>query len=169
MKANVTEITPEVYRISTFHPEHQIQVSQYLIDDDEPFLMDTGFRKMFDITRAGVAFVIDPAKVRWIGISHFESDECGALNEWLRVAPRSEAICSFVSATVMVNEFADRPARALKDQAIIAIGQHRLRFLVTPHVPRGWDAGMFFEETTRTLFCSDLFVHPGDPEPVIRA
>jgi flavorubredoxin len=89
------------------------------------------------------------------------------LNDWLRIASRSEAVCSFVGAMVMVNDFADRPARALNHRDILEIGRHRLRFLATPHVPHGWDAGMFFDETSRTLFCSDLFFHPGDPEPVI--
>jgi flavorubredoxin len=167
MKSNVTEVATDVYRISTFHPDYQIQINQYLVNDEQPFLMHTGLRKMFEITRDGVASVVDPSKIRWLGFSHFESDECGALNKWLGIAPRSEAVCGFVGAMVMVNDFADRPARALNDRDILEIGRHRLRFLATPHVPHGWDAGMFFEETTETLFCSDLFFHPGDPEPII--
>jgi flavorubredoxin len=137
MKCNVTEIAPAVYRISTFHPEYGIQFNQFLIADDEPFLMHTGFRRMFSITREGVAAVLDPASVRWIGFSHFESDECGALNDWLKVAPHAQAVCSFVGATVSVNDFADRPARALNDNEALEIGGHRLRFLSTPHVPHG--------------------------------
>ena len=68
--------------------------------------------------------------------------------------------------TVAVNDFADREARALGDGEVLEIGRHRLRFLATPHVPHGWDAGLFFDETDRTLLCSDLFFHPGDPEPL---
>jgi len=169
MKCSVTEITPAVYRISTFHPEYGLQFNQFLIADDEPFLMHTGFRQMFSITREGVAAVLDPASVRWIGFSHFESDECGALNDWLKVAPHAQAVCSFVGATVNLNDFADRPARALNDNEALEIGRHRLRFLSTPHVPHGWDAGLFFEESDRTLFCSDLFFQPGDPEPLIES
>src|SRR5207249_1315819 len=84
-------------------------------------------------------------------------------------APRAQAVCSFVGAMVSVNDFAVRPARALGDNEVLAIGRHRLRFLATPHVPHGWDAGLFFEETDRTLLCSDLLFQPGDPEPLIRA
>jgi flavorubredoxin len=166
MRGNVTEVAPDVYRISTFHPDYQIQFNQYLIKDDEPFLMHTGFKKMFEVTRDCVAAVIDPAKVRWVGFSHFESDECGALNRWLRIAPEAQAVCSFVGAVVMVNDFADRPPRPLNDDEVLGIGRHRLRFLATPHVPHAWDAGLFFEETDKTLLCSDLFFHPGDPEPL---
>jgi flavorubredoxin len=166
MKSAVTEIARGTYRISTFHPDFGIQVNQYLIDDDEPFLMHTSLRRTFPVTREGVGKVIDPAKLRWIGFSHFESDECGALNALLALAPRAQAVCSFVGATVMVNDFADRPARALVDGELLETGSHRLRFLATPHVPHGWDAGLFFEESERTLLCSDLFFHPGDPQAV---
>jgi flavorubredoxin len=88
------------------------------------------------------------------------------LNEWFKVAPHAEAACSVVGAMVMINDFADRPPRALNDEEVLEIGQHRLRFLATPHVPHAWDAGLFFEETDKTLLCSDLFFHPGDPQPL---
>jgi flavorubredoxin len=169
MKSTVTEIAPAVYRISTFQPDYGIQFNQFLIEDDEPFLMHTGFRKMFPVTLGGVSAVLDPARVRWIGFSHFESDECGALNDWLRVAPQAQPVCSHVGTLVNVNDFADRPGRALNDGEVLEIGQHRLRFLATPHVPHGWDAGLFFEERDRTLLCSDLFFQPDDPEPLIES
>lgn len=167
MSTKVNEIAPDVYRISTFHPEFGIQFNQFLVADDEPFLMHTGFRKMFPATLEAVASVIAPSELRWVGFSHFESDECGALNDWLRVAPRAQAVSSFVGVNVQLEDFADRPARALSDGEVLVTGARRLRFLSTPHVPHGWDAGLFFEETTRTLLCSDLFFHPGDPDPVV--
>jgi flavorubredoxin len=169
MESKVTEIAPDTYRISTFHPDYAIQFNQFLINDDEPFLMHTGFKRMFQTTLAGVSSIIDPAKLRWIGFSHFESDECGALNEFLGVAPRAQAVCSVVGAMVMVNDFADRAPRPLADNEVLQTGRHRLQFLATPHVPHCWDAGLFFDKAERTLLCSDLFFQPGDPEPVIES
>jgi flavorubredoxin len=169
MQSKVTEIAPGTYRISTFHPDYKIQFNQFLIEDDEPFLMHTGFKRMFQSTLEGVASIMDPAKLRWIGFSHFESDECGALNEWLGTALRAQAVCSFVGAMVMVNDFADRAARPLADGEVLQTGKHCIRFLSTPHVPHSWDAGLFFDETERTLLCSDLFFQPGDPEPLIES
>ena len=169
MHPTVTEIAADTYRISTFHPDYNLQVNQFLIKDDEPFLMHTGFRRMFDSTLEGVAAVIDPAQLRWIGFSHFEPDECGALNQWLAAAPRAQSVCSLVGAMVMMNDFADRPARALAEGAVLPTGRHALRFLATPHVPHSWDAGLFFDETARTLLCSDLFVQPGNPQPLFES
>lgn len=166
MNSTVTEIAADVYRISTFHPEYGIQFNQFLVKDDEPFLMHTGFKKMFPITRDAVATVLDPSKVRWIGFSHFEPDECGAMNEWLAVAPQAQPVCSVVGNMVMMADFAERPARALNDGEVFSTGKRRLQFLASPHFPHGWDAGLFFEETERTLFCSDLFFQPADPKPL---
>ncbi len=167
MQCKVTEIAPDTYRLSTFHPDFKIQFNQLLINDDEPFLMHTGYKRLFQTTLEGLRSVLDPAKLRWIGFSHYESDECGALNEWLAVAPHAQALCSVVGAIVSVNDFANRSPRALADGEVVPIGRHRLRFLATPHVPHAWDAGLFFDEVHHTLFCSDLFFHPGDPEPLI--
>ena len=163
MSTTVTEVAPDVFRICTFMPDFGIQFMQFLVRDDEPFLMHTGFRRTFPDVRAAVATVLDPARLRWIGFSHFESDECGALNDWLAVAPQATAICSIVAARVSVADFALRPPRALADDERLSLGRRRLRFLQTQHVPHSWDAGLFFEETDATLFCSDLFFHPGDP------
>ena len=164
MTSKVTEIAPDIYRISAVHPDFGFQFNQFLVKDDEPFLMHTGMKKSFPVTLDGVSSVLDPARLRWIGFSHFESDECGALNEWLAVAPQAQAVCGFVGAMVSVNDFADRPARALADDEVLSTGRHRLRYLATPHVPHCWEAGLFFDETTRALLCSDLFFQPGDPD-----
>lgn len=169
MHTTVTEIATDTYRISTFHFEAGIQFNQFLIVDEQAFLMHTGFRKMFAQTLAGVSKVIDPAKLRWIGFSHFEPDECGALNEWLAIAPQAQSLTSLVGNTVMMDDFADRPGRALVDNEVLALGKHRLRFLATPHLPHGWDAGLFFDESERTLFVSDLFFQPGNPPPLVES
>ena len=165
MKSKVCEVAPDIYRLSTFYPEKGIQINQYLIKDDEPFLMHAGLRKTFRISLQAVSSVIDTSKLRWIGFSHFEPDECGAMNDWFTVAPHAQPACGIVGARVMMGDFADRPAKALEDNEVLKIGRHRLRYLSTPHVPHGWDAGLFFDEAEQTLLCSDLFFHPGDVPP----
>jgi flavorubredoxin len=166
MTCRVTEIAPDTYRLSTFAPDYGLQFNQFLVVDDEPFLMHTGFRSHFAGIRDGVASVMDPGRLRWIGYSHFESDECGSLNDWLALVPKAQAVTSVVGAIVNLGDFALRPARGLANDEVLATGRHRLRFLATPHVPHGWDAGLFFDETEKTLFCSDLFLQPGEPAPL---
>lgn len=164
--ATVDEVAENVFRITTFLPDFNLGFSQFLVRDEEPLLFHTGMRGLFPGVHEAVATVIDPATLRWIGFSHFEADECGALNEWLRTAPNAEPACSLVGALVSVNDFANRPAKGMSDGEVLRTGKYRFRLLHTPHVPHCWEAGILFEEENGTLFCSDLFHQNGDVEPL---
>lgn len=164
---SVDEIAPEVFRISTFVPEVNLHFNQFLVRDEEPLLYHTGMRWLFPDVRDAVAQLIDPASLKWIGFSHFESDECGSLREWQELAPQATAVCGHVGKNVSVDDVvAARPARGLDDDEVFSTGRHRFRFLATPHVPHCWDAGLLFEETQGTLFCSDLLHQNGQVEPL---
>jgi flavorubredoxin len=166
MGTTLTEIAPDLFRISTYVPQADLQISQFLVRDEQPLLFETGYKGMFEVVREAVARVIDPTSIRFVGFSHFEADECGALNEWLQLAPDAQAICSMVGAATSVEDFAIRPPRPLQHDEVFSTGRYRFRFRQTPHVPHCWDAGLLFEETQRTLLASDLFVQPGDVEPL---
>ena len=163
---NITEIAPDVFRLSLFIPEADLQFNQFLVRDEEPLLFHTGMRGIFPVVRDAVATLIDPATLRHISFSHFEADECGALNEWLEIAPNAQAVCSFVGAEVSVNDFASRPARGMMDGETFSTGKYNFHFLHTPHLPHCWEAGLLFETTNRTLFSSDLFHQLGDVDAV---
>lgn len=167
MDLSVDEIAADVFRIAYYAPELDFTFNQYLVRDEEPLLYHTGFRKMFGETSSAVRRIIDPAKLRWIGYSHFEPDECGALNQWLDMAPAATAVSGLIGAGVVLDDFADRTARGLRDDEVLATGTRRFRLLSTPHLPHGWDATLLFEETDATLFCSDLFLHGGNPPALV--
>ncbi|HEX5481048.1 MAG TPA: MBL fold metallo-hydrolase [Terriglobia bacterium] len=164
--ANIVEIAPDLYRISIFAPWGNLQFNHFLVRDDEPLLFHTGLKGMFAEVREAVKTLMDPSDLRHISFSHFESDECGSLNEWLAVAPAADVVCSQVGAIVCVNDFIGREAHALADGETFSTGKYRFRYCQTPHLPHGWDAGVLFEETQKTLLCSDLFHQTGDVEPL---
>ncbi len=165
--ATIDEIAPDVFRISIFADQFDLQFNHFLVKDDEPLLYHAGMRRMFPELHEAVAKLIDPSKLRWISWSHFEVDEVGGLNEWLKVAPSAQAACSVVGAMVNLNDFADRPPRGLDKGETLTTGKYRFRYHSTPHLPHGWDAGMLFEETNGILFCSDLLHQIGNVESMI--
>jgi flavorubredoxin len=165
----IDEIAPDVFRLSIFAQEYNMQFNHFLVRDEAPLLFHTGLRAMFPLLREAVAKLIDPAKLRHIAWSHFESDECGALNEWLQVAPEAEPVCTLVGKLVTVDDFSNRPARGMTPNDVLTTGKYRYRFYPSPHIPHGWDAGVLFEETGKTLFCSDLFHHFGNTEALTTA
>lgn len=167
---NVHEVSDGIYRINTpvtFEGGMGFSFNQYLIDDDEPLLFHTGPRKLFPLVREAVASILPVEKLRYIGFSHVESDECGSLNEWLAAAPLSSPLCSQVAGMVSINDIADRSPRTMADGEVLSLGSHRVRWIDTPHLPHGWECGLLMEETTQTLFCGDLFTQGGNDLPAI--
>lgn len=165
METKVTEIADGIFRLSTHVAElgpGGFTFNQFLVNGDEPLMFHTGLRKMFELNRTALSRIIPPEKLRWIAYGHFEADECGAMNEWLSVAPHATAAQGETGVMVSLNDFADREARILKDGEVIDLGGKRVRFIDTPHTPHGWDAGVLFEETTGTLLCGDLFTQFGN-------
>lgn len=163
----IDEIAQGIYRIST--PLSVVpggfSFNQYLIVDDEPLLFHTGLRKAFPLVREAIQAVMPVERLRHVSFSHYEADECGALNEFLAVAPQAAPLCGKIAALVSIGDVADRAPRPMEDGEIVSLGTHKVRWLATPHLPHGWECGFLMEETTRTFLCGDLFTQGGAQHP----
>jgi flavorubredoxin len=168
---NVHEIADGIYRVNTPIAipggPGAFSFNQYLIVDDAPMLFHTGPRRLFPYVREAVDGIIPAASLRYVGLSHVEADECGALNEWLTVAPHAQAVCGRIAAMTSINDMADRPPRALADGEGLALGRHALTWFDTPHMPHGWECGLMIEHLTKTFLCGDLFTQGGAGETAL--
>ncbi|HVF91203.1 MAG TPA: MBL fold metallo-hydrolase [Blastocatellia bacterium] len=166
---NVHEIAGGIYRINTPIPAAiapgGFSFNQYLIVDEEPLLFHTGLRKMFPLVQEAMAAIMPVERLRYIAFSHVEADECGSLNEWLAVAPQAVPVCGRIAALTSIGDLADRAPRVLDDEETLALGQHVVRWLDTPHLPHAWECGFMMEEHTRTFLCGDLFTQGGADLP----
>jgi flavorubredoxin len=167
METKISEIANGIYRLSTFVPEIAppagFTFNQFLILADEPLLFHTGLRRMFPLVRDAVSRLIPPEQLRWIAFGHYEADECGAMNVWLAVAPQAQVAHGQTGCLVSLNDIADRAPRVLQDGETVDLGKgKRVRYLDTPHIPHGWEAGILYEEESGTLLCGDLFTQLGD-------
>jgi flavorubredoxin len=136
--------------------------NQILVTGDEPLLFHTGMRALFPLASEAVARVLPLDTLRWISFGHVEADECGSLNQWLAAAPHAQVAFGGLGCMVSVNDLSDRAPRPLDDGEVLDIGGKQLRYIATPHVPHGWEAGVLYEEATGTLLCGDLFTQLGD-------
>jgi flavorubredoxin len=173
MQARVDEIADRIYRISTLVPDigpDGFTFNQFVIDGEEPVLFHTGMRQLFPVVRAGIEQVLPIERLRWISFAHVEADECGAMNEFLAVAPRAQVMHSGLGCMVSVNDLADRPPRPLGDGEVVELGEgpdgRRVLEIATPHVPHNWESHLLFEQQTGTLFAGDLFTQLGDPASI---
>lgn len=167
MSVRIAEIADGIYRLSTFvaeiAPPAGFTFNQFLVLGDEPLLFHTGLRRMFPAVREAVARIVPPERLCWIAFGHYEADECGAMNEWLAVALQAQVAHGQTGCMVSLDDMADRAPRILADSEVIDLGGgRRLRYLDTPHIPHGWDAGVMLDEASGTLLCGDLFTQIGD-------
>jgi flavorubredoxin len=162
--ASIDKITEDTYRINTGMPDMipgGFSFNQYLVVDEMPLLFHTGPKKLFPLIREQIETVIPLSGIRYIAFSHVESDECGSLSEFLAASPEARPVCSQVAAMVSVADMVDVEPLAMADGQELSLGRHRLIWQSTPHLPHGWECGYFFDATTKTLFCGDLFTQPG--------
>jgi flavorubredoxin len=173
METRIDEIADGIYRLSTYiaevAPPAGFTFNQFLVKADQPLLFHTGMRGIFPLVSQAVARIVPVDSLRWIAFGHVEADECGSMNTWLEAAPHAQIAHGQIACAVSLNDLADRAPRALNDGEVLDLGGKRVRYLATPHLPHGWDAGLMFEETTGTLLCSDLLGQIGDGPAIARA
>ena len=153
----VDEIADDIFRISTLIPDvtpHGFTFNQFLVRAEQPLLFHTGARQL-----------IPMESLRWVSFGHVESDESGSMNEWLAACPGSEVVFGMLGCMVSLNDLCDRPPRVLEGE-VLDLGGRQVRQVSTPHVPHGWEAQVLYEETTKTLFCGDLFTQAGAPDAI---
>jgi flavorubredoxin len=171
MDTRIDEIAPDILRLSTLVTGDGLPggftFNQFLVLADEPLLFHCGPRGLFASVSAAAARVLPLDKLRWIGFGHVEADECGSMNQWLAAAPNAEVVHGPTACMVSIQDLADRPPRALTDGTVLELGDKRVRYIDTPHVPHGWEACVLYEESTGTLLGGDLFTHLGDGQPAV--
>ena len=110
--------------------------------------------------------VIPLEKLEYVAFLHFESDEWGGM-KFLK-SPKARLVCSDLSSKLNLTGWYNMPVDYISfwDGEVLKTGKKSLRFIMTPHVHH-WDSMMIFEENTKSLFTSDLFMQPGFNKPVL--
>jgi flavorubredoxin len=164
----VDEVAHGIFRISSFDPTYRISFNQFLIVDERPALIHTGVYPAYDSVRKAVAQVLDPSKLSYVVVPHFEADECGGMGRFIKEAPQAVLLCGEVGAGINLSgwDFCG-PVKGMREGDVVELGEHTLQFIETPHVHH-WDSMMVFEKTTASLFPADLFIQPGEQPPVVK-
>jgi len=169
MKTSLDEIADGIFQISTYLPdagERGFTVNQFLIRADEPLLFHCGTKQLFENVSEYVSRVMKLSRIHWVGFSHVEADECGALDKWMQASRQAQVVMGETTALWTAADLTERPTRTLRHGDLLDLGDKRVRYRATPHVLHGWDAGMLLEETTNTLMCADVFTQLGERPPV---
>jgi flavorubredoxin len=167
VQTRIDHIVGGIYRIATIGSDYGITFNQFLVDDERPALVHTGDYDMYERIKKAIGEVLDPARLAYVALLHWEGDENGGMDRFLADAPGAELVGSALSIRINAAGFGvHERVLGFQDGQTLELGRHTLRFLETPHVHH-WDSMMVVEETTRSLFPADLFLQPGDQPPVV--
>jgi hypothetical protein len=98
--ARIDQVGDSIYRISVFTPEKRISFNQFVIDDERPALVHTGMYPMYEEVRAAVSQVLDPSRLAYVIVPHFEADECGGMGRFVAEAKQAVLVCSAAGARI---------------------------------------------------------------------
>ena len=120
---NIEEVASGIYRINTPIPipgAGTFNFNQYLVVDESPLLFHTGQHSLFPLVQQAIESVMPVSRLRYIAFSHFEADECGALNDFLAVAPRAAGDAAEVGADVGLRHRGGWPRSFRADALLVA-------------------------------------------------
>ena len=157
------ELAPGLYKITLVPDNCFVSFNHFLLlGQQDALLVHAGHQQHHALLKQQVDLLLGSRRLCSIFFSHLEADESGALTQWVAEYPDVKVLVGKVGASNLADFLPDFAIQRLKDEASIAMPPFCFRFLETPHFPHNWDACLLYEETTRTLFASDLGTQAGD-------
>ena len=156
------KIFDDLYQFSSYASPIDLTFHQYLLNRDEPILIHTGNTKQAAQLVPQIKEVIRGKKLKYIFISHFESDECGGLSVILKEFPRAKSICSDVTARQLEGFGIIGDAIVKKPGDKMIIDDMEFEFISYPSEMHLWEGLLFIENTRKILFSSDLMIRFGN-------
>jgi glyoxylase-like metal-dependent hydrolase (beta-lactamase superfamily II) len=154
-------VAADVDQLGTYIPVPGIghfAVNAFLLRSREPVLVDAGIVTMQEPMLSALEALIDPSELRWLYLTHVDSDHVGCVETLLRRAPKARIVTTFLGWSKLGFGRSIAPDRflLLNPGEELDVGDRKL--LVTR--PPCYDAPettMLFDPTSRTLFSSDYF------------
>lgn len=147
-----------------------VYLNSMVIAGAEPAIVDTGSVNNRYQWLEDVFGIVDPADVRWVLLSHDDSDHTGNLAPVMEVCPNATLVCSWPLVERFSNAFRfplDR-CRWLNDGETLDIGDRRLTAVRPPVYDSPATRG-FLDERSGIYWGVDAFAapNPGDPAPTV--
>ncbi|WP_378954315.1 hypothetical protein [Pelosinus sp. sgz500959] len=152
----MSNIYEDLHQFSSYVPPIDLTFHQYLLLTDEPLLVHTGSIKQAENLIPQLKSVLDGRQLKYIFISHFESDECGGLSLLLKNFPEAKPICSEITARQLSGFGITDDVISKKTGEKLTTGGYELEFISYPSEMHLWEGLLLVETKRRIFFSSDL-------------
>ncbi len=154
-------VAPDVDMLSTALPVPIggfLPVNAFLLRSQQPVLVDAGVSALAHPTLDALRELTDPAKLRWIYLTHMDADHIGCVEQLLEEAPEAQIVTTFLGMAKLGLRLAVPPSRVLllNPGQTLDVGDRKLR-VGSPPCYDAPETTTLFDESRRTLFASDCF------------
>lgn len=160
-------IYEDLYQFSSYVPPIDLTFHQYLLLTGQPLLVHTGSMQQAEALIPQLKDVLADRVLRYIFISHFESDECGGLSLILKHFPEARPVCSEVTAR-QLSGFGITNDIIIKKQGEKLISDGcELEFVSYPSEMHLWEGLLPIENRRGIFFSSDLVFRFGKADGTV--
>lgn len=158
----MTQVYPNLYQFTDVLEPIKLSMHQYLLLTDEPILVQTGAIPQAQATLPKIKELLGDRPLKYILISHFESDECGGLSLVLKEYPNAIAVCSEVTARQLWGFGIARNIEIKKPGDSLTSNDFDFEIISYPSEMHMWEGLLFMEKKSGIFFSSDLMFGMGE-------
>ncbi|MCZ9312201.1 MAG: hypothetical protein O0V67_02390 [Methanocorpusculum sp.] len=156
------QIHPDLYQFTSTIPQINFTIHQYLLDAKDPILAATGTMQQAEKILPEIKTILNGKPLRYILISHMESDECGGLAVFREAYPEVTVICSALAARELSGFGYGGSVLPKTGGDVLAGAGFSLRCVDYPSEIHLQNGLVFYEETRKIFFSSDLMLRFGE-------
>ena len=151
----------DLYQFNSYISPINLSFHQYLLLTDEPVLVHTGSIQQTENLIPQLKEVLVDKKLKYIFVSHFESDECGGLSLLLKTFPEAKTICSEITARQLIGFGITDEVIIKKPGEKLTSSDYELEFFSYPSEMHLWEGILLMENNRGIFFSSDLIFGMG--------
>ncbi|MDF2943674.1 MAG: fold metallo-hydrolase [Herbinix sp.] len=152
----------DLYQFSSYIPPINLSFHQYLLLTEEPVLVHTGTITQAEKLVPQLKEVLGDKQLKYIFVSHFESDECGGLSLLLRNFPDVKTVCSEITARQLIGFGITEEIIIKKPGEKLISKDYEFEIINYPSEMHLWEGILFMENKRGIFFSGDLIFSLGD-------
>lgn len=158
----MTQIYPNLYQFTDVLEPIKLSMHQYLLLTDEPILIQTGAVPQAQATLPQLKELLGGRPLKYILISHFESDECGGVSLVLKEYPEAICVCSETTARQLWGFGLAKNVEIKKPGDKLTGKDFEFQAIAYPSEMHLWEGLLFIETKRGIFFSSDLMFRMGE-------
>lgn len=155
-------IYDKLYQFSTYIPPMDFTIHQYLLATDPAILFAAGTVQQAEQNLPKIKKILSGKELKYIFVSHIESDECGGLSVFQKEYPSVQVICSQLAARELPGYGYYGTLAIGSSKTTLKDGNLELQFFDYPSEVHMQSGLVCYEKNTGIFYSADLMLRFGN-------